>query len=324
MFFLAFSALCTVILIVIFIALVVITPSRQSGEVRHESNEDTGGGDEKHDNGEPCIPKPNNSDCTKYRMLVCGKDGRTYTNPCYAKSMCQDFTTGACEKPPDAVLPDAVPPDAVPPDAVPPKKSCRTNNGEVMHGEGFSSDCNGCICRDGELVCTARACQKPIQKVHEPVCVPNPFGVCTKQHDPVCGKDGQIYPNPCVAKQMCQAFTRGECEKPLEKQPIKKVNKPQQVPPEKWCTASGGTLNSCADPASCNQTCQLNGKTVHLPKSWQNYRELRLKHEASNPSKWCENAGGKSIPCASDCESGEVCAAVCTPICIINERDVYM
>ena len=39
-------------------------------------------------------------------------------------------------------------------------KTCQFNGQTYQNGEGFTNDCNSCLCEDGKIACTAMACDE--------------------------------------------------------------------------------------------------------------------------------------------------------------------
>ncbi len=178
---------------------------------------------------EPIEDECDNCDLTYYEP-VCGMDGQTYINECFAN--CNNIEIlywGACEQaecsddrpcPPNSVCVDGV--------CVPVGDRCETDsdcpddyyceNGTCqpvpdMCGS-FGGECypvyGGQICPDGytPLPLLIQACDSD-----EVCCIPENTCDCPAVYDPVCGVDGQTYGNACKAEcEGVEVAYDGECE----------------------------------------------------------------------------------------------------------------
>lgn len=92
------------------------------------------------------------------------------------------------------------------------KKHCMISTGVVKaHQEYFTSDCNDCVCFDGEKVCTKKTCLAQL-----PVDTEEQTGIqncdCSRTYDPVCASNGKTYPSACIAKCVGQEdYQKGSC-----------------------------------------------------------------------------------------------------------------
>jgi hypothetical protein len=114
--------------------------------------------------------------CDGVLAPVCGADGRTYLNECEAR--CAEVRA-------------------------------------VARGECAADLCGGprgLACGEGELCEVPPGCSDPFATGH---CEERPE-VCTHQHLPVCGCDGETYGNDCERRRAGVALAhRGACEPPL-------------------------------------------------------------------------------------------------------------
>lgn len=68
------------------------------------------------------------------------------------------------------------------------------------HGSTFEMDCNTCNCFAGEITCTKKHCEPAtVNAVSRYRHTGLPCN-CAPHHVPVCGSNGNTYPNSCLAK----------------------------------------------------------------------------------------------------------------------------
>jgi len=149
---------------------------------------------------------------------VCGCDGRTYPNPCNAAAAGASVASnGVC--------------DATGGDCEVGGVSYPNGSADIPAPDG----CNTCVCENGTLGCTKKACPKPTacggrlgdtcakdqycayegsdcgRADGTAVCLRRPE-VCSDIYEPVCGCDGLTYPNACSAAIAGQGYsTIGKC-----------------------------------------------------------------------------------------------------------------
>ena len=78
-------------------------------------------------------------------------------------------------------------------------QSCTEDGTTYEHGETFDSDCNICVCINGEVVCTHMIC--PDDEDDDDDTQPSGVSMChTLARRPVCARDLRTYPNLCAAQ----------------------------------------------------------------------------------------------------------------------------
>lgn len=83
------------------------------------------------------------------------------------------------------------------------RRQCMLGTGNKQeHGSTFLLDNVQCICHDGDLLCSRQTCPAGNQPAH----LTGSSSECSTQYKPVCGGNGQTYPNNCFAK--CAGVTR--------------------------------------------------------------------------------------------------------------------
>ncbi|XP_025206396.1 reversion-inducing cysteine-rich protein with Kazal motifs [Melanaphis sacchari] len=79
-------------------------------------------------------------------------------------------------------------------------QSCWLVGKPIDHGSTFEMDCNTCNCFAGEITCTKKHCEPTtVNAVSRYRHTGLPCN-CAPHHVPVCGSNGNTYPNSCLAK----------------------------------------------------------------------------------------------------------------------------
>ncbi|XP_050545812.1 reversion-inducing cysteine-rich protein with Kazal motifs [Daktulosphaira vitifoliae] len=69
---------------------------------------------------------------------------------------------------------------------------------QIDHGTTFKMDCNTCNCFAGDIICTKKQCEQTTNAVSLYRHTGLPCN-CAPHHVPVCGNNGNTYPNSCLA-----------------------------------------------------------------------------------------------------------------------------
>lgn len=211
--------------------------------------------------------------CPSTASPVCGSDGNTYLNSCYAEAAgVYDYTPGTC-------FDDS----CIDPTQIDPYATCTTDydpvcgcNG-VTYANACTADAAGVVSTNPGPCATNDNCYDPIYVVNSSnTSVNNNTGVitahCPTTYDPVCGCNGVTYRNSCLAEASgIRMYTPGSCESACID--------PTEIDTDATCTTE-------YDPV-----CGCNGVTYTNPCRAEAAGLVTYTYGACNGSSaWCQEA----------------------------------
>lgn len=208
--------------------------------------------------------------CTEEYMPVCGDDGKTYSNKCFACASKEIvyWTNEECatdKKPVNKITCTEEQKEA---------EICTLEYAPVCGSDKqtYGNKCMACASDTTEYYTEGECAQagEITRPVYPNVCTEEQIGnlKCTREYMPVCGDDGVTYSNKCVAcgSSNIKTWLDGECPsepnqgkeecRKLDGTWIEDANECEGIS-KSDCETSGGTFNECASACRNNPEAEI-------------------------------------------------------------------